>query len=329
MELLTENTETAEADSPADIEIARAREFASRLRVDPVRLTRPNVAIVGFTEHRKLAFQLGDDFEVWGINELHRYEDPSLFHRWFEVHDRKDLEGDAEHLKLLGKFDIPVYMHEHWDDIPASVPFPKGWLEDSLGRTLPVWSKYYTSSIAWEIALAIALGAREIHIYGVDMAQDEEYGVQRPCCEYWIGVAHGLGIKVYVPPTSDLGKCIGQYGFGDDGSEFALKCKERLGFLHAQDNDLRGKLRQLEAEYQHKTMHLDQQYRTQKDKLDEEYRQTREGLVHNIGIATGAIQDVEFWRRSWGVTAGTPGQPTPDRSKDTRTGIQPAVDAAA
>lgn len=212
-------------------------------RVPPDRLTKPAVAIIGFTDHRVQAFQLDRSrFELWGLNEMHRYHDVKLFDRWFEIHPRAALEPDPEHLKALAGFDIPVYMQQHHDDIPPSVPFPHEAIEQALDST------YFTSTPAWEIAMAIMMGAEEIHLYGVDMAMETEYAEQRNCCEFWLGVAKGRGIKLYLPPTSDLLKCVGQYGFDRQGNEFSQKVSERLNWLHQQDNEQRVLLRNLDAQ---------------------------------------------------------------------------------
>ena len=298
--------------------------------VPPDRLTKPCVAIVGFTDHRVQALALPQDrFELWGLNELHRYHTKEVaegrFSRWFEVHPRDVLEPDPEHLKTLGQMTIPVYMHRHWDDIPPSVPFPRHFIEEALGET------YFTSSIAWEIAYAILLiqtrwaeqGHRddaEIHVYGVDMAQETEYAEQRNCCEFWLGVAKGMGIKTYVPPTADLLKAIGQYGFGETATEFSLKLKERLAWLHAQDNDRLANIRGLDAEYESK-----------KAQLEHEYRSKREPLTTERNQIVGAIQDCMYWERSWAIknAAPAPGGPTPDRSLDPRTGITEMAPMAA
>ena len=275
---------------------------------DPARLVRPHVAIIGFTDHRVQGLNLGDDWEVWGINELHRHHDPQLFHRWFEIHPITDFHpqdgkpGDLAHLETLAKFPIPVYMQEQFDDIPPSLPFPKASIEEGLPR-----GDYQTSSISREFALAILWGAKEIGIFGVDMANDTEYAEQRPCLEYWMGVAEGRGIKVTVPDTSDLVHSVGQYGWGG-GRIFHLKLQERLSWLHGEDNTRLQTLRNLESEYAAK----------------------KEQLLAERNQILGSIQDCSYWLRSWSVAgAGEAGAPTPDRSKDPRTGIKPGAGVVA
>lgn len=280
-----------------EIEAAPATPFGFQHRVNPMGRTRDKVAIVGFTDHRVQALELGDDFEIWGLNELYQYMPINRFHRWFEIHHPKDLtvdEAGKKHLRDMAAFDIPVYMHEHYKDIPPSMPFPRTELERLLG------SEYFTSSPAWMLGMAIAFGFRTIHVYGIDMAQETEYAEQRPCCEYWLGRAHAMGIDVYLPPTSDLLSAVGQYAFGEAGDKFRVKLDERLKWLHEKDNALLNGIRGLEAEFNQKMQ-----------KLQNERNQM-----------VGAIQDCNFWRRSWAVSGSAKGgSPVPDRTQDPRTGI--------
>jgi len=52
----------------------------------------------------------------------------------------------------------------------------------------------------------------EERLLGVDMATDAEYAYQRDACLYWIGIAEGRGIKVYLPKVSPLSQAF-QYGW--------------------------------------------------------------------------------------------------------------------
>lgn len=271
---------------------------------------RPHVAILGFTDHRKLAPFTDPTFEVWGLNELYRYVPPAQFDRWFEIHDRAYFEQhDPEHLKALAQLPMPVYMQTAHADIPNAIPLPKARIEAAAGS-------YMTSSIAWMLGLAIMetvearqrgeQGFTKIHVYGVDMAQDTEYKEQRPGCEYLIGLARGMGIEVYVPPTSDLMKAVGQYAFGG-GGEFSLKIVERMEWLHRERNTIIARANQLEAEYTQKAGGLKAEYETRKAEF-----------LRNIHQLEGAIDDNVYWKRSWAVGgSNAPGAaaPHPDRGE--------------
>lgn len=308
-------------------------------RVPADRRVKDKCAIVGFTDHRSHAFDLPQDqWELWGINEMHRVPgcEWEKFARWFEVHPRKDIDTDAQHIETMGKMDIPVYMQVHHADIPASVAFPREELQklsvQHFGRI------YFTSSIAWQTALAIHMGYKAIHIYGVDMAQDTEYAEQRPCCEAWLGVAAGMGIEVYVPPTSDLLKTVGEYGFGEVGTEFSLKVNERTAWLHGQDNDFLNQVRAMDAEYPKikerlegeraaRIAAIEQEAAEKLAGLESEYKTKRGHLWDQRNQVFGAILDCNFWRRSWAIPISPSREFSPDRTKDPRIGLKAPSDA--
>jgi hypothetical protein len=132
---------------------------------------------------------------------------------WFEIHLWEPHQPwfSPEYIDFMAKLPVPVYMLEHIDAIPASVPYPK---DDILRLFGPGAVFFYTSSLAWMFALAIASGAKEIGLWGVDMSAGEEvYTHQRAGCQYWIGKAMERGIKVTIPPQSDLLRPTPLYGF--------------------------------------------------------------------------------------------------------------------
>lgn len=95
----------------------------------------------------------------------------------------------ASHVQWLGQQaqTIPVYLHPDYltacpeaKDWPHAKPFPKAEIEAVFGR-------YFTSSPAWMLALAILQGAEEVHIYGIHLSTEHEYIEQRPQFEFLIG----------------------------------------------------------------------------------------------------------------------------------------------
>ena len=111
-------------------------------------------------------------------------------------------------------------MRKEFEEIPNSEAFP---IEDVLEK----FGYYFTSQIGWMIGLAILEGFKEIHIYGADLAMEDEYMHQRPNCEYLIGWARGAGITVYIPRGSDLLKAGKLYGF-EDNSPLEEKTKHDI-----------------------------------------------------------------------------------------------------
>jgi len=142
-----------------------------------------------------------DDVELWGLNLSYKWM--PRCDRWFELHDPNIYRGvfTAEHREWLRTASCPVYMQQRMDEFPSSVAFP---VEDvtEQGRL----RSYFTSSIAYMIALAVHEGVSEIRLLGANMATGSEYAYQRAACEYWIGVAEARGINVYLPPSSPLTK---------------------------------------------------------------------------------------------------------------------------
>ena len=268
------------------------------------------VAILGFTDHRAIAFDLPhDEWEVWGLNELYRYEPIEKFDRWFEIHDRAILDPDKRHIEDLGKITtVPIYMQDHYDDIPNSRPLPKGQIERALGD----FGVYQTSSIRWMLAMALLEGFKEIGVFGVDMAQESEYAEQRNCVEWLLGVAVGRGVKIHIPPNSDLLKSIGQYGYGFEGKGFMLKLQDRMTWLKKE-----------ELGYVDAIKSLDAQYKDKRGGLDAQYEQKKAELTLSLNHVQGAGQDCSYWKRSWAVpqASDTKSGPTPDRSKDEKTGL--------
>lgn len=202
------------------------------------------VCIVGFADgHRDLAPWDEPDIEFWGLNRLHAvlpHRDKE-WHRWFEVHDlEKFYANDESHKSWMRDAGIPVYVRPQdmgtateWG-IASATPFP-------IERLVDEFEDYWTNSISYLIALAIAMEYREIQLFGVDMAQDtvlqKEYRAQRPSCEFFMGVAVGRGIRIVKPPHSDLLVSSHRYGF----DEPALMGKKvaRLNELGARKEEIR------------------------------------------------------------------------------------------
>lgn len=234
---------------------------------------RKKVAVLGFTQSYRLAPFNDPEWEIWGLNELYMFI--PRWDRWFEIHRREIYEADkkrvSDHVERLKAMTCPIYMQQHWEDIPGSVVYP---LEDMIAR----FGNYFTNTISYMVALAIMEGFEEIGVYGVDMAHDTEYGTQRPSCEYIIGWAMGAGIKVTIPYESDL-----------------LKANFLYGYQEAEEQAFHKKLAARERELNQKQAEIDQQI-AQLTEARAQYR--------------GAIQDCQHVRKIWSPSANlTMGKP--------------------
>jgi hypothetical protein len=196
------------------------------------------IAIVGFASSSRDQAPQDGSFEVWGMNSLYLNVE-SRWDRWFEMHSVEDMPGVYpqiwnDHKEWLKKFPGPIYTHEKIDWLPNSVEFPVDDMRDKFGE-------YYTSTVAFMLALAIHEEAEEIHVYGIDMVGDDEYGFQKSNTEFLLGYAKGKGIKVYIPPQSALLSSPGIYGLpGEqtDFSAFQTDIKRRLLEMEAQQKAL-------------------------------------------------------------------------------------------
>ena len=177
------------------------------------------VAIIGGGDSRLDAPFEDRGIEIWGVNNC--YRDLPRVDRWFEIHpvftdgQRWYRRGLTEfrgisvdrYLQELDALNVPVYVQHPITLIRRSTAYPLQEILAAFHR------KYFTSSVSYMIALALHLGAKEIYLYGINMATNE-YHLQRPSAEYWIGRAEGLGVKVAIPETSSLLNDP-LYGFGE------------------------------------------------------------------------------------------------------------------
>jgi len=189
------------------------------------------VIILGFAPDTRNKAPVDDpSFDVWPLNELYM-EMPILREYatgWFQLHGSEPSAiRDPKQKKSLSQLKCPVWMWNQHKEIPNSVRYPREQILkhfDTYGEGMNPEilherdRAYFTNTISWMIALAIILKYEEIHIYGVNMAQDQEYQHQRPSCEFFIGWARGAGIGVHLPHEADLCRSWMFYGYDDDSA---------------------------------------------------------------------------------------------------------------
>lgn len=195
---------------------------------------RNKVAIVGFAESSRSLAPFNDPaWSIWAMNQLYRRIPRA--DRWFEIHANfldHVVEG-TDHQKWLSESPIPIYMVDRIPGIPNSVRFP-------VERVMKGHLDYFTSSVAFMIALAIEEGFKEIGLWGIDLIVGDEYFYQKACAEFWLGVAHGKGITVTLPHTTALCKQSHRYGYQQEPeslvkmSEIAKRRQSLLDERHKQ-----------------------------------------------------------------------------------------------
>lgn len=157
------------------------------------------VAIVGCAETWSFAPFNDLSVEIWTFNHL-MFEKVPRFNRYFDLHIpyKNYFKSFPEYAEFLKNNQDKLYIMDKHSDFPnANVIDWKKISEDFR-------HEYFTSTMAWLVALAIYEGYQEISLYGVDLLLLDEYAEQKPCIEYWLGYAEGKGIKVNIQESSNL-----------------------------------------------------------------------------------------------------------------------------
>lgn len=144
--------------------------------------------------------------EVWTLNHALIGQVPR-FDRHFDVHIPHWFDRPQDnYFKWLQANQDKLYISDKCDLYPdANIIDWKALVRKH--------DKYFTSSIAWMMALALEQSnLSDIYLCGVDLLQKEEYQVQRPCVEYFIGKARERGIEVHIQSNSTLLKSDKLYG---------------------------------------------------------------------------------------------------------------------
>lgn len=164
------------------------------------------VAIIGRCWSTRIDAPWDDtSWEKWTL----AWDPVPVTHRQFETHQNFRMyfgnkeDGDY-HVAGLRMSKVPIYMLEPHPDIPASVRYPMEEVAKLVGKATAKDTPYLESSIAYMLAQAILEGVDRVGIWGVDLHCESEYAYQRPNLEYLIGLARGKGIKVFIPPQSQL-----------------------------------------------------------------------------------------------------------------------------
>jgi len=161
-----------------------------------------------------------ESFEVWGLawrDKLKRCD------RRFDMHpiDNTRKRVPEDYIEWLNQQPQPVYVQSDVDGLKRGVVYPLDAVVMFLQGNCPYTNgAYFASSIAYMIGLALYEGATEIHLYGVDLLDEDEWSYQRPNTEYLLGMARGMGVRVFVAEGSALLRFTHLYGYEqppDDG----------------------------------------------------------------------------------------------------------------
>lgn len=190
------------------------KETASKLK--KLRKGKKTVAFVGMAVSSCALAPFEDkDVEIWALNEMHNWKWLKRATRWFQIHAtqlwqrdlaKRNVYGHREWLKE-NPLDIPIYM-QYWNEqVPKSVAYPLREVCAKFFKNVrrgDAKIKYFTSTFAYMMGIALLEEFDRIELYGFEMAANDEYIEQKGCAEFWIGLAMGLGVEIYLPPNSLL-----------------------------------------------------------------------------------------------------------------------------
>lgn len=173
------------------------------------------VAIVGTQPSSRVVAPFGDpEWTIWGTSPGNMNMLPRI-DAWFEMH----VNLMWPKYRIYGEPYIRWVNDNHWPVVaidqrffPRAIRYP---IEDILKKFGLPQPYFFTSTFAYTMAYAIHVGVEEMALYGVDMSSKDEYILQRGGGHHFICVAYERGIKVTIPPESDLAQPPPLYGYCD------------------------------------------------------------------------------------------------------------------
>ena len=163
------------------------------------------VAIVGSHPATRDNGPWEETCDLWVFNEAAQKDWCKRFTGVFQMHlsavyRSRYNRSDRGHWDWLQKrHGIPIWMQDVDPLVPDSVQYPLEELIDKLKC-----ERYFTSGIAYALALTAYLDYEKVLMYGIEMKSQTEYHYQRQCIRYWIGFMEGRGIQIEWHCADDL-----------------------------------------------------------------------------------------------------------------------------
>jgi hypothetical protein len=201
------------------------------------------VALLGTAPSTRMLAPFQDQsWEIWACSPAN--QDLPRITAFFQLHVLRAILDEPKgpsHLEWLNNQSFPVFMQEENNYVARAKAFPKDELVKEFG---PYW---FTSSIAWMMAYAIQKGGvEEIALYGIDMSHMTEYALQKPGCVWFVEEAKRRGIKISVPPGSDVLTPPPLYGYAEataKGTKLYIRRRE----VSQRKAEFRNEIAELEA----------------------------------------------------------------------------------
>ncbi|MFV3077969.1 hypothetical protein [Niveispirillum fermenti] len=160
-----------------------------------------HIAIVGRGSSSRLTPTQAPGWQVWAMP----WCPPGRVDRYFDIHARRHRQRYGGHGYEGYLAGLPNLTMLH-DPLPHAALYPLAAVRAQVGPGV------LTSSVAYMLAAAILDRPAVIGLYGVEMVTTDEYRRQRPAIHYLLGLAHGVGIGVHLPPGCRLFQPAPDYG---------------------------------------------------------------------------------------------------------------------
>lgn len=227
------------------------------------------VALVGTAPSSRLLAPYNDPtWQIWACSPGNMNQIPR-FDVWVEIHGNlmfpEHQSYGKPYIDWLKQIKQPVLILKNHYDLPTGVVLP--WWdyikEDAFGQD------FFTSSFAWMMAHAMTIGAKEIQLFGIDMASRDEYILQRPGFYHFRREAHKRGVKISAPHESDIMQSPPLYGIADT-EPFGRK-------VLAREAEVRGRIGAMESDLQ----------------------KQQAALAQNVTYLKGALEDLDYFKTIW------------------------------
>lgn len=155
------------------------------------------------------------DAETWGVNQAGKYHPGKKVNYCFAF-DKLPSEYITE-MKAIA----PIISWQDYGDIRYPIK--------RIIREFRI--NYFVNTVCYMLAYAIFNEAERIGIYGGDTFLGATWQRESKGIEFWLGIAHGRGIELRLPPKSELLRSMQGRIYGRDGREILLTLSERLQLI--------------------------------------------------------------------------------------------------
>lgn len=221
------------------------------------------VALIGTAPSSRMLAPFDDpSWKIWACSPGNMGVLPRV-DEWFEIHGNllwpENKHYGEPYINWLKQQTFPINM-QNQEFVPNAIPLPKAELVKEFGPY------FFTSSFSWMMAMAMRKGAKEIALYGIDMASRDEYILQRPGAYYFFTEANRRGIKMSAPHESDIMQPPGLYGFSEV-TQYGRKVLARKAELDQRVRDLKSQ---------------------------------RDGAAQQVTYLEGALEDLDYFHSIFG-----------------------------